>query len=139
MLFRLALITVTLIQGSHYLNAQQMATRGLKERASLFYRAWQKEDPKTVWDLLSPKVREEANLDRYISNLKKFFEDTKLSDFTVVRLDQLNETDALVETNLTVFIASEGKKTEAKDTTKWVLVNGETWFLAEKPREAPSP
>ena len=109
-----------------------VAQEDLRVRVDQLYLGWQKEEPKLIWDVLSPEMKEHTEFGKYASNLKKFFRGTKLGEFKVKEeITTVSKTQALVDTDVLILLGLENKKVYAIDTTRWILIGPEnTWYFA---------
>ena len=138
---RQAAISALAIFSALILHHDSLAQGALAERASIFYNAWQTGDPKPIWDILSPDIKEYTDFDTYSINLKMFFGGTRLTGFRIRRVNE-SDKEATVDTDvvLVVVVPGEAERSdraphaiETIDRTRWVRRQA-IWYLATKPR-----
>jgi len=106
----------------------------VRTRVERYYKAWQKEEVVTMWEMLSPKAKGNVDSKTYMEDLKLFVADTRLVEFSVKQTSpNAAGTVCSAETLLTVEIKSENRaRRQIKDKTRWVLIKTEkqqAWFL----------
>jgi hypothetical protein len=104
----------------------------LEDRAAQFFLAWKKEEGTSIYAMLSSDIRESLDRHKYLSDLKLFFDGTRLMGFRVVGSQSTSETQAIVQTELVLSIREDGdKRIENRGThnSRWVREKDSLWYF----------
>jgi hypothetical protein len=96
----------------------------LRKQVNLYYQAWEKQEPKSVWELMSASMKDgwHNDISAFEAHSKKFYEGTKLLRFEIMQAKRDSE-KAYVHTELLLELKTKDgfQKKSEKDHTRWVL------------------